>query len=200
MLWGGALLVLSALVLSATTFWSGSSLSGNLLFAAALIIFAFTGSRETNLVNRSAPALVALVLLGVWDLAVTDIAGFLGAWSTPEYGEIRVALMFLRYAVLAIVVVRIGRNTQLPSRWRWAPTAAAAAHLVASIFPQLLPWNVNDAAMTPAQEFVIHSAAPLVFTAVPVFLGILALIRGVVIRGTDVHAASVPTASGRTTP
>src|SRR5699024_10150997 len=51
LLWGGSLLVLSALVLSATTFWAGSNLSGHLLFSAALIVFAFTGSRETNLVN-----------------------------------------------------------------------------------------------------------------------------------------------------
>lgn len=175
-LWGGGLLVGSAVVSFAPTSilpWPGYL--GQLALVVGVLLFAFGGGVSRNLFHGGRLGTVSLVLYAAWEVVTTVIREIpIGtvADNTPGvvFGTVQ---SFVTIAISIILVVQIGRAEHLPKPWRWAPLWAVVAQTAVGLLTHTVIGSAP--ANGPAFQAVIALSA-IVGAAVPIFLGILGIV------------------------
>lgn len=193
--WGGSLLLASVLLqvlltgsLSGATGLSGVVLwLGILSHSAALLVFAF-GWRGGSVTARRPVPTTALVVLALW--------GPLGAVLsrviviTPEASEVGVTLGYVEIAVwfgaALVAVVGIQRAGVVPRPWHRAPMWGLAIVAGTGVFTQVAGVALGQRSMELL--LLLFQFSGLVTIAVPLLLGILAVVLGLRDeRPTQVH-------------
>lgn len=148
-----------------------------LLYAVALLLFAFGLTRSASLVERKPLGTTALVVLGLWPLVSFGIQQWLfqtqaGNDGWMMFGYIAIALPT---AAAIIATMQIARAGVVPGRWRWVPVGAFALYALAWTVPQILNFSAGMFA-TQGMIGVVTVLALLAFIAGTVGLGVCALI------------------------
>ena len=183
--WGGALLVVSALIptalqgvfeptVSRVGFWVSV-----LAFAAAMLLFAF-GWRGTGAVaGQQRYGVIALIVVGLWPVARAIVGAVVPVelWQQPVFSMgFGYADLLLQLAAAILAVVAIWRGGVVPRPWNRAPAWALVALVAVSAIVQIV------AVATQSQDQVtlilLGQVAGLVTFVVPVGLGILAIVLG----------------------
>lgn len=181
-IWGGALLAASAVAPSALTMVApgGGSVARvviSALFAASLVVFAFGVRGQGSIVDRRPGGVIALMVLAF-------VPPLIDLVTPTTVSEDQVAsLTVVSYVQLAIAVaaalaavVAIGRADAVPRPWRWAPAGGLAVIVIVSVVPQIIGVALQGRAV---DEFLwLFSLGSLVMLAVPLALGILAMVLG----------------------
>ncbi|SMG16295.1 hypothetical protein [Agreia pratensis] len=178
-LWGGIALIASAIVQFALpSTLRGSSLIGALLIAAGLMLFAFGGGVRRNIFGGHVLGAVGAVLLAVL-LITTNIVNLFPDFGGPAWNQEWVGSVvgFARLALSIIVVVQVGRSSELSSPWRWAPVWAVLAQEFSWVIFQVGLINAGNTANGPGLWVTSFSA--VVAASVPIFIGVLAIVTSV---------------------
>ena len=178
-LWGGIALIASAVAeFALPPSMRASSLIGALLIAAGLVLFSFGGGIRRNIFGGHVLGAVAAVLLAAL-LVATNIVNLLPDSGGPAWNQEWVASVvgFARLALSAIVVVQVGRSAELSSTWRWAPLWAVLAQEFSSVVFQFGLINAGNTVNGPG--LWVTSFFAVVAAAVPIFIGVLAIIVAV---------------------
>jgi hypothetical protein len=145
---GGALI--AAVIIVVPLDGSGPRLPGTgvlatLLFATAMLVFAFGGTRDESVTARRPLGTTALTLLAAWalfDLIASDLFG--AATSAeglpPALGILFFIDPYLRFFLALIAATQIGRARVVPTPWNWAPAWVVGA--------QTIPWLLSLIAVT----------------------------------------------------
>ncbi|GAA1851157.1 hypothetical protein ACFQZV_06680 [Microbacterium koreense] len=206
---GGAGLVLCGVIGMLQFSVPGTSLAISVLvdvvFAAAVLLFAIGLSREGSVVARRPLGVTALAVVAVWPLVMraaqpllprVDAATFdSGLAAYREVEGILNTVFFVDLAVsLAaslIACVQIARAGVVPKPWNWAPLWALLVVIVAAAVPQLL-----FAATSPAGAQGYADMAVLLgrigFLVRTLGLGIIALVLAARVRpdAVDVYRSA----------
>lgn len=175
---GGALLIASAVLPSALQAAAPRLATiGVVLWAAALLVFAFGWRGWGSVTARRPLGTSALVLLAAWALFVAFVPT---EWlpSAPDagglaFGSVDIAV---RVGAAIIAVVQIARAGVVPERWRWAPAWMLAAVGVAQAVPQV--WAVATGPTDPMTLVALAVIAQVVTATAACLLGILATALG----------------------
>lgn len=183
---GGVLLIVHAVAtfarpsFFAMPFSIAVSWVGILAFSAAVIVFAFGVGLEGSIVARGALALTAAVVVAVWPLVERTLSLLLPYERAdpafyPIWGYVSWAVML---AALLILVVRIARAGVLRGRVRWMPLWGLILIVAPQVLAQLLVVALSVDFGTDDQEwiFLVYGLGQLVAFAVPLGLGIIALL------------------------
>lgn len=168
---------------------SGVALALDVVFAAAVLLFAIGLSREASVVARRPLGVVALAVVALWPIVVRiaqpllptmDAATFdAGLDAYREVESLLTAVFFVNLlvslAAALIAVVQIARAEIVPIPWRWAPLWALIASVLAGVLPQLLFAFAGPAGSQNLTEVVFVLGA-LGFLARTLGLGIIALV------------------------
>ncbi|CAN5515063.1 hypothetical protein BH10ACT7_BH10ACT7_07320 [soil metagenome] len=151
------------------------AVSLDVVFAAAVLLFAIGLSKEASVVARRPLGVVALTILAVWPLALRLVHPFLPDMSSAfdagldAYREAETILTAVSFANLLVMLsagligaIQIARARNVPTPWRWAPLWAVIASLAAGVLPQLL--------------FVAGTAGTQYFTEVAIISSVLDLL------------------------
>lgn len=157
---------------------SGLPLLNNVLYAAALLLFAIGLSRSASVVERRPLGMTALIVLGVWPLAIYGLAQLfstvvpLGSdgWQMLSY----VAIV-LPTAAATIGTLQIVRSAVVPGRARWLPVWAFGLYALAWALPQIVLFIAGPVRALAFGPF-FTGLAMLAFLASTVGLGIAALV------------------------
>lgn len=128
------------------------AVSLDVVFAAAVLLFAIGLSKEASVVARRPLGVTALAVLAVWPLAFRLVHPLLpdmnsatfdaGSGVYREAETILTAVFFLNFVVMLtaalIGTIQIARARVVPTPWRWAPLWAVIASVAGGILPQLL--------------------------------------------------------------
>lgn len=175
-LWGGIALIASAIVQFALpSTLRGSSLIGALLLAAGLMLFSFGGGMRRNIFGGHVLGAVGAVLLAAL-LITTNIMNLLPDSGGPAWNQEWVASVvgFARLALSIIVVVQVGRSSELSSKWRWAPLWAVLAQEFSWVMFQVGLINAGNIANGPG--LWVTSFFAVAAASVPIFIGVLAIV------------------------
>ncbi|MET0888467.1 MAG: hypothetical protein ABWX92_18680 [Mycetocola sp.] len=144
----GGSLVLASLVLGwnspfPSPLFSVISALGTMLFAAALLVFAFGFRRAESVTARRPLGTAVLTILAVWILLsplLTDVL-----LSGPIENEPSSALLvhslidpYLRFALALVAALQVGRTAVVPAPWTWAPAWALAVLTVPWVLGQVV--------------------------------------------------------------
>ncbi|MET0813478.1 MAG: hypothetical protein ABWY03_10505 [Microbacterium sp.] len=182
---GGVLLIVSAVLTFAQPTFFTSPLAGVLswtataAFSIALLVFAFGLGRGGSIVARRALGVAAAVVAAVWPLVervltwvlpYENALAFYGIW-----GYVSLTVML---AAMIVFVVQIARAGVLRGRVRWMPLWGLVLVAAPQILAQLLVVALNVDFRTDDQEwiFLVFGLGQLLSFAVPVGLGIIALV------------------------
>ncbi len=184
---GGILLVAGALfraavpLLSGTTgaVLAGAALVADILFAAALVVFAFGFAGGAGSVVRRRPlGVAALLVLGVWPLFQT---GFWALVAQPTQ-EMSMILgyggLVVQLAAALIAVVEIVRQGVVPGFGRWAPAIALALVVFSQVLLQIVGYGVarlGGVGILIAMSSLVSFAAFLAIAGLGVLAIVLAL-------------------------
>jgi len=166
-----------------------------LVFAAAVVLFAVGVTKEASVVARRPLGVIALVVLALWPLAMRlaepllptmDAATFdagLDAYRAAESALTTVFYVDLLVSLSAalIAVVQIARARTVPGVWRWAPLWALLVSVAAGV---VVPLLLAAAAPTGDQNLagvatVLGALGPLAKT---LGLGVVALVLASQVR------------------
>ena len=152
---GGIGLILSAVIgsLRYLRLEVGPALAVSLdvVFAAAVLLFAIGLSKEASVVARRSLGVTALTVLAVWPLALRLVHPLLpdmnsafdaGLDAYREAETILTLVSLLNFVVMLtaalIGTIQIARARVVPTPWRWAPLWAVIASVAGGVLPQLL--------------------------------------------------------------
>lgn len=192
---GGALLIASVVVSAPLAPYFGGAVIKAVLFAAALLVFAF-GIRGSGSVTAGRPlGTAALTVLAIWVLlrAVAWKLPWVDAVGTDVLTDVGYVDSVVQLAAALIAVVQIGRACVIPRPWSWAPAWALAA----VVMPSLLGLLILAIGGSEAQLFLtmfVSAIDGLARTAGPVFLGVLTIVLGD--RVGRIQPAPVPVEMG----
>ena len=124
----------------------------DILFAAAVLLFAIGLSREASVVSHRPLGVTALAVVAVWPLVMRAAQPFLPTMSVETFeagleayrqAESVLTAVFLvnlvvSFAAGLIAAIEIARAKVVPAPWRWAPLWALLASVAAAFLPQLL--------------------------------------------------------------
>ena len=201
---GGVGLVLCGVVgmLQYSLPYAGSflTITREVVFAAAILLFAAGLSREASVVARRPLGVAALAVVALWPIilriaepllpnmdAASSDAGMdayrsaAGVWTTVFYMDLVVSL-----AAAVVVVVQVARARILPERWRWAPLWALLVSVAAAVIPPLLLVSLGPV----ADQNILGAASALGslgFLAQTLGLGIIALVLAARVREGEVE-------------
>ena len=200
---GGIALVLSGVIgmLQYTMPRTGPTVAvvGDVVFGAAVLLFAIGLSKEASVVSRRPLGVAALVIVALWPFAIHLTQPFLPkmnnetfeagmeAYRTAE--TVLTAVFFLdllvSLAAALIAVVQIARAGTVPRPWRWAPMWALLASVASWVLPQLLFTLTAPLGGDISSTWVVLRA--LGFLAGTLGLGIVALVLASRVRSGDVE-------------
>ena len=182
---GGVLLIV-ATVLGLVLSPAGLGIVGDLVFAAALLVFAF-GIRGAGSVTARRPlGTTALTILAVWTVvgsALIDVlvTGGFGLQVVTDSGTGTAPLLVLslvdvgiQFTASLIAVVQIARAGVVPRPWNWAPAWALAAISIPWIIDRIL--FVSPPVDVGAWGYILSSLDGLVRIGAGIFLGTLAIV------------------------
>ncbi|MBD7958143.1 hypothetical protein H9651_10880 [Microbacterium sp. Sa4CUA7] len=172
----------------------------DIVFAAAVLLFAIGLSARASVVARRPLGVAALVVVALWPFVVRLAEQFLpsmdaetfeagmdayraaeGALTTVFYVDLLVS-----FAAALIAVVQIARAGILPQPWRWAPLWAMLAAVAGAVIPPLLL-----VAAGPQSGQALLGVATIVgslgFLAKTLGLGIIALVLASRVRTGDME-------------
>jgi hypothetical protein len=191
---GGALLVLcGVLVLTAPgalgAAGMGVAIAGDVLYAAAVLVFAIGLSREASVVARRPLGLVAMVVVALWPFAARTLWAVLGAGPVPP-DDARLSILFgvdtvVSLGAALVAAVRIGRTGTVPRPWRWAPVWALGVTVVTAVIPQLAAVGAPSAGQQLVPLFSVMGVLGLAVRTIG--LGILALVLSAQLRPSSVE-------------
>jgi len=167
----GGFLIAAAVVgaLASSPLWYVvSAWLGAVLYAASFLLFALGLQRSGSVTDRHPVGTTALVLLGLWSIAlpVVQSAG-IGASLGQSVWTVEA---LARFALALVAVVQIGRARVVPGHWRWAPAFTLA--VVA------LSWVAGELGLNvPAEGWFFVDA--LIRLSAGVFLGVIAIVLGI---------------------
>ncbi|KRA22119.1 hypothetical protein ASD65_16500 [Microbacterium sp. Root61] len=148
---GGSLLIATALLESALSMlfgaggWTlGVGIAADLLFAAAMVVFAFGLVGGGSVVGRRPLGVTALLVLGLWPLVMRVMWVLIppiASVSEPLIILSNVSL-FVQLAAAIIAVVQIARAGVVPGVARWLPLIALALVVV----PEVIVYGFSYAA------------------------------------------------------
>jgi len=176
---GGSLLLASTIVDFVVRPWlfamPGSGLVGDILYALALLVFAFGLRGQGSITARRPLGTTALVVLAVWSFVHEVVFGLMPI-DPSNMGPAQVlgaTLSLLQGAIALIAVVQIGRAHAVQRPWNWAPAWALGA-VAASTVLQFLVF----AGGTESQEVLGAVVAVDLLARVggSTFLGVLAIV------------------------
>lgn len=142
-----------------------------------LLAIGFT--REGSVVARRPLGLSALIVVALWPLANSVIAGLLGARSPEDaaawtvYGYLS---LLAPIAAALIAAVQIARAGVVASPWRWAPLWVLVLQAAAWAIPQLGFAAVGPGSDVQAFAATVSVIGMLGFVANTLGLGILAVV------------------------
>ena len=127
------------------------AVSLDVVFAAAVLLFAIGLSKEASVVARRPLGVTALTVLAVWPLALRLVHPLLpdmnsafdaGLDAYREAETILTLVSLLNFVVMLaaalIGTIQIARARVVPTPWRWAPLWAVIASVAGGVLPQLL--------------------------------------------------------------
>ncbi|TQJ29583.1 hypothetical protein [Microbacterium sp. SLBN-146] len=179
---GGSLLVAVALLRVVASnppfplFLSG--VVADILWCAALVLFALGWRRAGSVVDRRPLGVTALIVAGVAPL-VLGIVGRLVVYpqdGSPDPGLLALSYVSLLLPVVALVIglVQVGRAAAVPRSVRWVPLIAVAVAVGVNVVAQILavtPGMRGDELLVP---YVLSQAVVTIGVAV---IGILAIVQ-----------------------
>lgn len=184
---GGVLLIGGAVIGFAQPWFLGSVMSpivgwmGIAAFSAALLVFAFGLGRGGSIVARRPLGVAAAVVVAVWPVVQRIVTAFVPFEdATREFHQV------WGYVTLAVTLggliaftVEIARAGVVRGRLRWAPLWGLVALAVPQVIAQVLIAAVGADLGTSDDHpvFLVLGLGQLLTFAVPVTLGILALLH-----------------------
>lgn len=128
------------------------SITVDIVFAAAVLLFAVGLSRDASVVARRPFGMIALAVVALWPFVVRIERPFLPTMDAATYDAGLVAYrsaesvltavsylnLLVTLAAALIATVQIARAGTVPTPWRWAPLWALIASVAALVLPQLL--------------------------------------------------------------
>ena len=182
----GGVLLIAATVLGLVLSPIGLGIVGDLVFAAAVLVFAF-GIRGAGSVTARRPlGTTALTVLAVWTVVgsalMTALAtGDFGLQVVTDSGSATTPFLVANYVDIGIqfvasliAVVQIGRAGVVPRPWSWAPAWALAGVSIPWIIDRML-W-VSQPVDVGAWAYILSSLDGLVRIGAGIFLGTLAIV------------------------
>ncbi|ANG84126.1 hypothetical protein [Microbacterium aurantiacum] len=171
----------------------------DLVFAAAVLLFAIGSSRAASVVARRPLGVAALTVVAVWPLAIRavqpllpimDAATFDAGLDAYRGAETILTAVFFTNLLVSLVAgllasVQIARAAVVPAPWNWAPLWAFAVSVVAAVIPQLLFAAAGSSGAQALAEAAILLGA-IGFLARTLGLGILALVLAARFRSDSV--------------
>ena len=193
---GGAGLIacgVAGILLSATL---GSSLtdvlasSVDLLWAAAVLVFAIGTSPRDSVVARRPLGMITLALVALWPLALRIVGLFQDPMNPIPLIPWEVST-FVPLALSLVAVVQIGRASVAPRAWRWAPAIALAVSVACDALSLVVVAGADQA--TAVQFVGLSSALGVIgFLVRTLGLGIVALLAVASERPASVPVYSSP--------
>jgi len=182
----GGVLFIAATVLGLVLSPVGLGIIGDVVFAAAVLVFAF-GIRGAGSVTARRPlGTTALTVLAVWTvvgsaLITMLVTGGFGLEVVTDNGSATAPFLVANYVDIGvqfvaslIAVVQIGRAGVVPRPWNWAPAWALAAISIPWIIDRML-W-VSQPVDVGAWAYILGSLDGLVRIGAGIFLGTLAIV------------------------
>ena len=172
----------------------GSSLADGLaatvdvLWAAALLVFAVGSSPRDSVTARRPLGTVALVLLALWSLAMR-VAGLFQDPMNPTPLIPWEVTTVVPLVLSVVAVVQIARVGVVPRRWRWAPAIALGVQIASFAIGQALMMDQATAMQTVG---LASALGMLGFLAGTLGLGVIALLAVASDRPASVPVFSSP--------
>ena len=154
------------------------TLVADLLWAAAVLVFAMGASRDASVVARKPLGLAAMAIVALWPLIHT-VVGLIapGPQTLSEAND----WLFWWYLSLVLPViagliaaVQIGRAGTVPRPWNWAPLWVLAGQVVLWVVPQVVGIAAPEALLQAPG--LLAATGTLGFLAGTLGLGILAVV------------------------
>ena len=173
----------------ASVFAIAIAIAVDVVFAAAVLLFAIGPSREASVVARRPLGVSALSIVALWPFVIRIAQPFLPTMDAATFDagldayraaeSVLTAVFFVNLlvslAAALIGTVQIGRAGIVPTPWRWAPLWALLVSVAAGVLPQLLFAFAGPAGTeTFVQAATLLSA--LGFLSRTLGLGIIALV------------------------
>jgi len=177
---GGGLMLVSvvATALSPSPFFSYGSLS-MVLFAAALLVFAFGVRGQGSVTARRPLGTITLVLLAVWTVLGSVLSGAIadslsndslpGPLMAFAYAD-----SFVQFALALICVMQIARLGVVPAPWNWLPAWIVGAVSLIWLLLQLVGSGVSYG--PDLVTWVLMSGDGLARVGGTMLLGVLAIV------------------------
>ena len=182
----GGVLLIAATVLGLVLSPMGLGIVGDVVCAAALLMFAF-GIRGAGSVTARRPlGTTALTVLAVWTVVRSALMGVLvtggfGFEAVTNSGTGTAPFLVLNYVDVGIqftasliAVVQIARAGVVPQPWNWAPAWSLAAISIPWIIDRIL--FATPPVDAGAWGYILSSLDGLVRIAAGIFLGTLAIV------------------------
>lgn len=164
--------------------------SVDLLWAAAVLVFAIGTSSHDSVVARRPLGMITLALVAVCPLLVRGV-GLLQNPDDPAPLIPWEVTTFVPLALSLIAVVQIGRADVAPKRWRWAPAVALAVSLACDALSMIIVAGADQA--TAVQFVGLSSALGVIgFLVRTLGLGVVALLAVASERPASVPVFSSP--------
>lgn len=176
---GGALLIATVVVSTPLSWYFGGGVIKAVLFAAALLVFAFGIRGSGSVTGRRPLGTAALVVLAAWVLIRRVAWGlpWVNAVGTEVLMDVSYVDSVVQLTAALVAVVQIGRAGVIPRPWQWAPAWALGAVVVPSLLGLLL-LAVGATQGVLGLTMFVSALDGLARTAGPVFLGVLAIVLG----------------------
>ncbi|MEV8271893.1 hypothetical protein [Microbacterium sp. NPDC077184] len=171
----------------------------DVVFAAAVLLFAIGLSRAASVVARRPLGVAALAVVALLPLLVRAIQPILptmdaatfdaGLDAYREAETILTAVFFVNLlvslAAALLASLQIARAAVVPAPWRWAPLWALIVSVVAAVVPQILFAAAGSSGAQAFAEVALLLGA-VGFLARTLGLGILALVLAARLRSDSV--------------
>lgn len=177
----------------------------DVVFAAAVLLFAVGLSREASVVARRPLGVIALAVVALWPLATRaaqpflprmDAATFEAGMAAYREAETVLTTVFfvnllVSLAASLLASVQIARAGVVPRPWNWAPLWALIASVAAGVIPQILFSAAGSAGTQVYTEIAVLLGALGVLSRT-LGLGILALVLAARVRNgsVDIYRSS----------
>jgi hypothetical protein len=166
--------------------WTGGlNLLLNLVYASALILFAFGVRPPESVTARRPLGTAAIVLLACWSLGtvVAQLAGVDGPATAAEFSFGWVDVL-VRFVLAVIAGTQIARIRVVPAPWHWAPLLAIAVVAATGVLATVVAPVSQEAAEIAA---FIDSLAR---NGARVLLGTAAIVLGAAGRSSAARTVS----------
>ncbi|WP_157549662.1 hypothetical protein [Microbacterium sp. Leaf288] len=177
----------------------------DVVFAAAVLLFAVGLSREASVVARRPLGVIALAVVALWPLMTRAVQPFLptmdaatfeaGMAAYREAENVLTAVFFanllVSLAASLLASVQIARAGVVPRPWNWAPLWALIASAAAGVIPQIL-FSAAGSAGTQVYAEIAVLLGTVGFLSRTLGLGILALVLATRVRtgSVDIYRSS----------